>query len=183
MKYVFVALLLAATVASDCTADNCLRARVPGRKGGKKKSSASTTSASMVAADCTTVHCLRARAPGPRDQDGSIRPTTSTFSATEPCDMVRISTSEQKAANPSVEPVVTAQLAYDCLNSVPLHKTEALQLVDSMEPYLEWQSGEHTSGTDAVFRLLIWSQIRLGRRILQRVTSSHLMTYLHFFLP
>jgi len=37
-------------------------------------------------------------------------------------------------------PTVAAALAYDCLNSVPLHKDEALALVESLEPYVEWQS-------------------------------------------
>ena len=37
-------------------------------------------------------------------------------------------------------PTVAASLAYECLNSVPLHKEEAIALVDSIEPYLEWQS-------------------------------------------
>lgn len=37
-------------------------------------------------------------------------------------------------------PTVAAALAHDCLNSVPLHKDAAIQLVESIEPYLEWQS-------------------------------------------
>lgn len=35
---------------------------------------------------------------------------------------------------------VSASLAYDCLNSAPLDKAKALQFVDSIAPYLEWQS-------------------------------------------
>jgi hypothetical protein len=38
-------------------------------------------------------------------------------------------------------PTVSAQLAYDCLNSVPLGSTEATDLVNSLLPYVEWQSG------------------------------------------
>jgi hypothetical protein len=37
-------------------------------------------------------------------------------------------------------PTVAASLAYECLNSVPLHKEEAIELVDSLVPYFEWQS-------------------------------------------
>ncbi|KAK4197994.1 hypothetical protein QBC40DRAFT_332298, partial [Triangularia verruculosa] len=37
-------------------------------------------------------------------------------------------------------PTVAAELALECLNSVPLHKEAAIELVDSIEPYLEWQS-------------------------------------------
>jgi hypothetical protein len=38
-------------------------------------------------------------------------------------------------------PTVPAKLAQECLSSVPLAKDAALALVDSIEPYLEWQSG------------------------------------------
>ncbi|KAF9881428.1 peptidase s41 family protein [Colletotrichum karsti] len=37
-------------------------------------------------------------------------------------------------------PTVEAKLAHDCLRSVPLHKEAAIQLVDSIRPYVEWQS-------------------------------------------
>jgi hypothetical protein len=33
-------------------------------------------------------------------------------------------------------------MAYDCLNSVPLDKQAALDLVDAILPYMQWQSGE-----------------------------------------
>lgn len=39
-------------------------------------------------------------------------------------------------------PVVDGQLAYDCLNSVSLHADNAVRLVQSIQPYLEWQSSE-----------------------------------------
>lgn len=38
--------------------------------------------------------------------------------------------------------MVDGQLAYDCLNSVPLHADDAVRLVRSIQPYLEWQSSE-----------------------------------------
>lgn len=40
---------------------------------------------------------------------------------------------------------IPAELAYNCLRSVPLHKDQAVQLVDAIEPYLEWQ-------TDAAYK-------------------------------
>ncbi|KAG4444333.1 hypothetical protein IFR05_000207 [Cadophora sp. M221] len=61
-------------------------------------------------------------------------------SLTQACALVSSSSSVQRAASPSATPTVAAQLAHDCLNSVPLNKTAALQLVDSMVPYIEWQS-------------------------------------------
>jgi hypothetical protein len=39
-------------------------------------------------------------------------------------------------------PTVSAQLAFDCLASVPLGASEATNLVNSILPYVEWQSGE-----------------------------------------
>ncbi|CEJ87193.1 hypothetical protein VHEMI04334 [[Torrubiella] hemipterigena] len=50
-----------------------------------------------------------------------------------PCALIR---DAQVAGNKTV----SAKLAYDCLTSVPLGKKQALDLVDSLEPYLEWQS-------------------------------------------
>ena len=38
-------------------------------------------------------------------------------------------------------PIVDPALAYDCLTSVPLHQEEALELVDSILPYVQWQTG------------------------------------------
>ena len=35
---------------------------------------------------------------------------------------------------------MAAALAHECLNSVPLHKAEAIQLVEAIEPYMEWQT-------------------------------------------
>lgn len=35
---------------------------------------------------------------------------------------------------------MAAALAYECLNSIPLKKDAAIALVDSLEPYMEWQS-------------------------------------------
>ncbi|KAK0100490.1 hypothetical protein ONS95_008438 [Cadophora gregata] len=66
--------------------------------------------------------------------------TSASASLTEACALVSSSSSVQRAASPSATPTVAAQLAHDCLNSVPLNKTAALQLVDSMVPYIEWQS-------------------------------------------
>lgn len=39
-----------------------------------------------------------------------------------------------------VTATVSASLAYSCLSSVPLNKRAALDLVDAIKPYLEWQS-------------------------------------------
>lgn len=57
-----------------------------------------------------------------------------------PCAVVSSSSAVQRLAKPTAVPVVSAQLAYECLTSVPLNKTAALELVDSIEPYVQWQS-------------------------------------------
>lgn len=40
----------------------------------------------------------------------------------------------------TARPTVAASLAYACQQSVPLGKAEAINFVDSIKPYLEWQS-------------------------------------------
>ncbi|PBP16544.1 hypothetical protein BUE80_DR012456 [Diplocarpon rosae] len=156
-------LLLATTAAADCAADNCLRAlRASGRLSNAQQFCATFTVESVaVAATEIPSYALNA-CKDSQNAPLSARllsacgcivatattsmPPPSTTTApptlTEACAIVSISSSVQRVASPSATPTVAAQLAHDCLNSVPLNKTAALQLVDSMEPYLEWQSGE-----------------------------------------
>jgi hypothetical protein len=35
---------------------------------------------------------------------------------------------------------VSAELAYECLNSIPFNQSAAAALLESMRPYLDWQS-------------------------------------------
>jgi hypothetical protein len=44
------------------------------------------------------------------------------------------------AASPKATPTVPAQLAYECINSVPFNKTAALAYMDSIRPYVDWQT-------------------------------------------
>jgi hypothetical protein len=48
----------------------------------------------------------------------------------------------QPARNPSDAPGdrVPAELAYECLNSIPFNQSAAAALLESMRPYLDWQS-------------------------------------------
>ncbi|KAJ4424159.1 hypothetical protein N0V82_001207 [Gnomoniopsis sp. IMI 355080] len=59
---------------------------------------------------------------------------------TEPCAQVSYEWAVQKLVNASATVVVDGQLAYDCLNSVPLHDDDAVRLVRSIQPFLEWQT-------------------------------------------
>ncbi|CAK7229666.1 hypothetical protein SBRCBS47491_007328 [Sporothrix bragantina] len=67
-------------------------------------------------------------------------PVTGSPTLSEPCAIA--SSAWQAQFNPDNDDIVSipAELAYNCFKSVPLHKDEAVQLVDSIEPYLEWQS-------------------------------------------
>lgn len=56
--------------------------------------------------------------------------------ASTPCAQVRASVATQTAAVPTVP----AQLAYDCITSVPFNQSAALALVDAVVPYFQWQS-------------------------------------------
>ncbi|KAI9744137.1 MAG: hypothetical protein M1818_002289 [Claussenomyces sp. TS43310] len=57
-----------------------------------------------------------------------------------PCAVVSSSAAAALAVSPSATPIVDAHLAYECLNSVPLNTSAALDLVVAIKPYLQWQS-------------------------------------------
>ncbi|KAK5134902.1 hypothetical protein LTR08_005992 [Meristemomyces frigidus] len=44
------------------------------------------------------------------------------------------------SASPSATPTVPAQLAYECINSVPFNQSAAVELMDSIRPYIDWQT-------------------------------------------
>ncbi|KAL6703779.1 hypothetical protein ACN47E_009078 [Coniothyrium glycines] len=58
------------------------------------------------------------------------------YNATTPCAQVASSIATQTAAVPTVP----AQLAYECITSVPFNQSAALALVDGVVPYFRWQS-------------------------------------------
>ncbi|PTB61712.1 hypothetical protein BBK36DRAFT_1131123 [Trichoderma citrinoviride] len=72
----------------------------------------------------------------------SSEPTSSTgvASATAPCARVSALWAAQKSNSPHATPTVAAEIAHDCLRSIPLGKDAAIELVDAMVPYLSWQS-------------------------------------------
>ncbi|KAL1656730.1 hypothetical protein SLS61_000526 [Didymella pomorum] len=57
--------------------------------------------------------------------------------ASTPCAQVSASAAAQKSA---ATPTVAADLAYECITSVPFNQTAALALVDGVVPYFKWQS-------------------------------------------
>ncbi|KAB8231134.1 hypothetical protein ETB97_008484 [Aspergillus alliaceus] len=64
-------------------------------------------------------------------------PTNGTGTA---CAQISSRAAKTLAASPSATPVVDGELALACLKSVPLGKNEAIQLMESIFPYVEWQS-------------------------------------------
>jgi hypothetical protein len=58
-----------------------------------------------------------------------------------PCKRVFLATkSSQDEKDGQPEKRVPAELAYECLNSIPFNQSAAAALLESMRPYLEWQS-------------------------------------------
>lgn len=64
--------------------------------------------------------------------------TTASGTPTEPCAVVSSSwaAQRQQVATPTVE----ASIVYECLQSVPINQNSAVKFIDSMSPYIEWQS-------------------------------------------
>ncbi|KAK8171117.1 peptidase S41 family protein-like protein [Phyllosticta citrichinensis] len=54
-----------------------------------------------------------------------------------PCASVSSLVNAQRA---TATPTVPAAVAYECIQSVPLNKTSALQLINDIKPYINWQS-------------------------------------------
>ncbi|CZT01500.1 uncharacterized protein RAG0_09092 [Rhynchosporium agropyri] len=59
---------------------------------------------------------------------------------TTPCGEIRNKVKAAFQADPGARPLLPAQLGYDCLMSVPLHKENAIAFIDSYIPYVQWQS-------------------------------------------
>lgn len=80
---------------------------------------------------------FRAECRPPNPIGGDQRANDDTAS---PCAQVRASAVTALQTAPKDRPTVTAQLAYECLSSVPLNPQDATALINSLFPYIEWQS-------------------------------------------
>ncbi|EFR02653.1 peptidase S41 family protein [Nannizzia gypsea CBS 118893] len=59
----------------------------------------------------------------------------------EPCEKVSLAQKEQLKRNPDARTfIVTAELAYSCLTSVPFKKEDAVKLIDGLDSFFSWQS-------------------------------------------
>lgn len=61
---------------------------------------------------------------------------------TGPCATVSKLVASFSATNsdPSATPTVPAGVAYECINSVPFNSSAAVELMDAMRPYIDWQT-------------------------------------------
>ncbi|KAI4849074.1 hypothetical protein E4T44_03567 [Aureobasidium sp. EXF-8845] len=57
-----------------------------------------------------------------------------------PCKRVFLATKSTQDQNGESEKRVPAELAYECLNSIPFNQSAAAALMESMRPYLDWHS-------------------------------------------
>ncbi|KUJ19611.1 uncharacterized protein LY89DRAFT_780523 [Mollisia scopiformis] len=65
---------------------------------------------------------------------------SSVDATTEPCAQVSAMVVPMRAADPGVTPIIPGELAFNCLQSVPLHSEEALAVSGALLPYVEFQS-------------------------------------------
>ncbi|KAF2218138.1 hypothetical protein BDZ85DRAFT_131876 [Elsinoe ampelina] len=59
---------------------------------------------------------------------------------TDACAKVAEFSASFVAASPSAAPSVPAKVGFECLNSIPFNQTAAEDLVDSLLPYIDWQT-------------------------------------------
>ncbi|QSZ33822.1 hypothetical protein DSL72_005394 [Monilinia vaccinii-corymbosi] len=91
-----------------------------------------------ILATCPYTSMAASTPPGDGHADSSI--TASPSATLPPCGVVGSLVAAALAADAKAKPFVDAQLAYDCLNSVPLNTSAAIAYVTAIEPYIEWQS-------------------------------------------
>ncbi|KAI4723551.1 hypothetical protein E4T48_00028 [Aureobasidium sp. EXF-10727] len=56
------------------------------------------------------------------------------------CASVKKLVASQTSASPKATPTIPAEIAYECLNAVPFNQSAAADLLESMRPYLQWQT-------------------------------------------
>lgn len=61
-------------------------------------------------------------------------------SASTPCSKVGIYLQNANQTDANENPRVPAQLAYDCITSVPFNQSAAIKLIDGMKLYFKWHS-------------------------------------------
>lgn len=67
-------------------------------------------------------------------------PTGTSSASKDACASIAGLVAPMQSASPSATPTVPAQLAYDCITSIPFNSSAAVALLDSMRPYIKWQT-------------------------------------------
>ncbi|KAG5974691.1 hypothetical protein E4U55_008097 [Claviceps digitariae] len=124
----------AKTFCAKYSADPADRTDVPRHVADhcKDKSGALSQLRISSACDCLTTPIKSVRDAAPKSK------STGSSSSAAPCAQISALAGKPREQPPFV--MVPAALAYECLQSVPLGKQEAIQFVDAIAPYLEWQS-------------------------------------------
>ncbi|KAI5196320.1 hypothetical protein E4T38_08569 [Aureobasidium subglaciale] len=68
------------------------------------------------------------------------KPSSSALPSPNACLSVSKLVASVASASPKATPTVPAELAYDCLHSIPFNQSAASDLLESMRPYLKWQT-------------------------------------------
>ncbi|RDL35438.1 ClpP [Venustampulla echinocandica] len=153
MLYPFSIVILAALASASCDDDNCLRAlratQIPSRIEAAQSFCATFTGTS-VAPTAIPTYALDACE---QNQKGNLTyrlasacsciaasTTATTPTPTNPCAVVSALAASQISTARTLSPSIPAKLAQECFDTVPLLKDSAIELIDSLVPYLEWQS-------------------------------------------
>ncbi|THX69190.1 hypothetical protein D6D08_06082 [Aureobasidium pullulans] len=67
-------------------------------------------------------------------------PSSSAPGGPDACAIVSKLVASFTSASPKATPTVPADIAYECLNSIPFNQSAASDLLESMRPYLNWQT-------------------------------------------
>lgn len=149
MLYALTPLLFATLALGSCNADNCLRAlratQTPGRLQAAQSFCSTFTKVPIPATAIPSYAAVACQNDKGRISSACSCIAVSTSSASPTitagaCATVSSLSASLKAATPAATPTIPASIAHACLESVPLNSAAAVELVDAIEPYLEWQS-------------------------------------------
>ncbi|KAF2766736.1 hypothetical protein EJ03DRAFT_174479 [Teratosphaeria nubilosa] len=87
-----------------------------------------------------TNQSVTATTTGPVVTASCVSASSSSSTSLGACGTISQLAASSTGAEPGATPTVPAQLAYECINSVPFNQSAAIDLLDSIRPYLNWQT-------------------------------------------
>lgn len=72
--------------------------------------------------------------------NGTVTSTPVPYPTSVPAPNACASVAQLVAADPAATPRVPAKIAYECITSVPFNSSATVELLDSLRPYLNWQT-------------------------------------------